>query len=292
MTFSPSLWIALMVTFLALSLVIRGIAQYSKRSLAEVETFRNLSGCCYVLLAAFFGVSVPIMPRTLELRFLFDLWVLCSFAFTTVFQTFFTSYLVDPGLLSQVSSVNELIISPLTLTLDVGYYYLFDDTEELDSYIVTHAVVCDGFSACSRRVAAFGDTATVLDIQTYDFYNYAFEQEFRDTLLCRLPERIKPYQVAMFIQKGNPLFGIVNDIIMRFVEGGFVELWREKVLTKFLVEKKVTHEEETIPYFVLSLKHLYVAFSALALGNAVSVCVFLTECLSFFLRDCCTEETL
>ncbi|KAJ9586513.1 hypothetical protein L9F63_019839 [Diploptera punctata] len=293
MTFSPSLWTALIATFITIAVIMRWIAEYSRRSITEVETYKNLPGCLQVLLAAFFNVSVSIMPITVELRILFSLWVWFSFSLTTVFQTFFMSYLVDPGTLKQVTTVDELLESSLTLTFDIGYYYLFEFGGERESKIISISKICDGFAVCSRRTATVGDTATVMDILNYDFYSHLYEEEFHDTLLCRLPERIEPYQVAMFMQKGNPLFESVNDIIVKLVESGIIDWWRGNVLSRqILARPKNPHEEEYIPYFVLSMKHMYVAFTVLGLGYFVSFCAFIIEYLIQFMQDCSSDSQL
>jgi hypothetical protein len=52
----------------------------------------------------------PISDK-LRLGYLLFVWYSC--AVSTVFQTFFTSVLVDPGMKKQISSIDELLSSGL-----------------------------------------------------------------------------------------------------------------------------------------------------------------------------------
>ena len=54
------------------------------------------------------GVSVPEMPRIFRVRTLFILFLLYSFALGTIFQSFFTSFLVSPGYVSRISSLEDI----------------------------------------------------------------------------------------------------------------------------------------------------------------------------------------
>jgi hypothetical protein len=56
----------------------------------------------------FVGVSVPAMPRTYRMRALFMLFVWYSFAMSTIFQSFFVSFLVSLGYVSRISSLNDV----------------------------------------------------------------------------------------------------------------------------------------------------------------------------------------
>jgi len=277
-TFALSVWTALVLSFFAVAIVIWRLAKFPDEH-QEAKRYLSFVGTFQTLLAVFLNVGVNQMPLGLFLRGFFCLWVWSCFALTTVFQTFFTSFLVDPGLEKQVSNVEELLASNLVLTFDVGYLPLFEDVEERENLILSRWVSCPGFEACSRRTAKVGDAATILDFQNFDGFKHQFVDEKGDSLLCRLPGKISGYLIAMFMQKGNPLFGPVNNVILRVMEAGLVDFWWSLIVERKKFTTYTDSEDAPIKYFVFSMSHLYVAFTFLALGHCVSFVVFVLEVL-------------
>ena len=277
-TFAISVWASLILAFVAFAVVMWALAKFPGER-QEPTYYRSFVGTFQALLAVFLNVSVNCLPFKIFLRLFFCLWIWSSFALTTVFQTYFTSYLVDPGHEKQVSGVEELLASKLTLTFDNGYKDLFEGEDERAKLILSRQVRCPDFEACARRTATLGDAATVLDFQRFDVYKHKFIDENGDSLLCRLPDKISGYQITMFMQKGNPLFRPVNGVILRLVEAGLVDFWWSMVVyrQKFTTEKESA--EAPIQYFVFSLSHLYVAFTFLALGFCLGILVFILEIL-------------
>jgi hypothetical protein len=280
-TFALSVWAVLILTFFSVVIVTWSIARFPNER-RECADYRSFVGTFQALLAVLLNVGVNRMPLTLRLRGFFCVWVWSSFALTTVFQTYFTSFLVDPGLEKQVSDVEELLASDLILTFDNGYIYLFADLEEREKQILDRWVSCPGFEACSRRTATVGDAATVLDFQNFDAYKHQFLDENGDSLLCRLPGKISGYLIAMFMQKGNPLFGPVNNMILRIMEAGLVDFWWSQSVERKKLSRNRETEVASITYFVFSMSHLYVAFTFLLLGYGFSFLVFVLELLCNF----------
>lgn len=279
--FTLSVWAFLILTFFAVAIVMWRLAKFPDEH-QETAQYRSFVGTFQMLLAVFLNVGVNRMPLTLVLRVFFCVWVWSSFALTTVFQTYFTSFLVDPGLEKQVSDVEELLASNLVLTFDNGYLHLFDDVEESEQQILSRWVSCPGFEACSRRTAVVGDAATILDFQKFDLYSQKFVDENGNSLLCRLPSKISGYLITMFMQKGNPLFRHVNDVILRIMEAGLVNLWWSQMVERLKSSTYQESEDTLITYFVFSMSHLYMAFTFLVLSHGLSVLVFILELLCNF----------
>jgi hypothetical protein len=285
-TFTLSVWAVLILAFFAVAVVMWRLAKLPDE-LREAAKYRSFVGTFEALLAVFLNVGVSRMPLTLSVRAFFCLWVWCCFALTIVFDTFFTSFLVDPGLEKQVSDVEELLSSDLVLTFDKGYVHLFEDMQEREKQIMSRWVSCPGFEACSRRTALVGDSATVLDFQRFDYYRHKFVDGNGGTLLCRLPGKISGYLIAMFMQKGNPLFQPINDVILHVMEAGVVDFWWSLIVQGLTLSRYQESEDAPITYFVFSMSHLYVAFTFLALGYGLSVLVFLVE-----VRSRCAHVTV
>ncbi|KAJ4436691.1 hypothetical protein ANN_16822 [Periplaneta americana] len=64
----------------------------------ESTSYKSISSCLYNVWAVHLGVSVTDMPRTTILRTLFIMCVWYAYAMGNLFQMYFTSFLVDPGL--------------------------------------------------------------------------------------------------------------------------------------------------------------------------------------------------
>jgi hypothetical protein len=170
-TFALPVWAVLIVAFVAFATVMWGLAKFPDER-QECTLYRSFVGMLQSLMAVFLNVGVNRMPCNIFLRSFFCLWIWSSFALTTVFQTYFTSFLVDPGLEKQVSDIEELLASSLTLTFDDGYKDLFGVLDEQAELILSRRVSCRGFEACSRRTATVGDAATILDFQKFDEYRH------------------------------------------------------------------------------------------------------------------------
>jgi hypothetical protein len=90
---SPSVWVAIVVVLFLVSVVSCCLAKQSN----DIRSYTTLLSALYNIWSVSVGVSVTGKPRSLMLMFLFVIFVLYYSAISTVFQTFLTSFLVDPG---------------------------------------------------------------------------------------------------------------------------------------------------------------------------------------------------
>jgi len=101
------------------------------RTTFDSNTYKDITNC---LLSAWFlvlGVGVHKIPLSQPLRGLFFLWLTYSLAINTVFQTYVTTYIVDPGHRHQIDSVDEIVESGLEVyVLDFLYELLGDDFQK------------------------------------------------------------------------------------------------------------------------------------------------------------------
>jgi hypothetical protein len=275
-TFALSVWASLILAFVAFAIVMWGLAKLPDEP-QESARYRSFVATLQALMAVFLNVSVIWMPSKTFIRLCFCLWIWSFFALTTVFQIYFTSFLVYPGHKKRVTDVEELLASNLIFTFDNGYKDLFLGTYERAKLILYRHVVCPNFEAFARITATIGDAATILYFERFGTFKHKFVDDDGDSLLCGLPDKISGYKITMFMQKGNPLFRPVNDVVLRLVEAGLMDFWWSMVvyLQKFSTEKEGAVAPITL--FVFSLFHLYVAFTFLALGCCISGFVFILE---------------
>jgi len=65
------------------------------------------------------------MPQTPSLRLLFFAWVCFSLAFSTVFQAFLTTFLIDSGYRTPIRNLYELFASGVMVVDLYGYNFIF-----------------------------------------------------------------------------------------------------------------------------------------------------------------------
>jgi hypothetical protein len=87
-----SVWLSIFLSFVSMVIVMWVLASYS-----DHFNYTSLQYSFLNMWAVAFEVSVHKMPHTLKARGLFLLWIWISFALCTVFQAFFTTFLVNPG---------------------------------------------------------------------------------------------------------------------------------------------------------------------------------------------------
>jgi hypothetical protein len=81
------------------------------------------------------------MPRTPSLRSLFLALVFFSLSFSTVFQAFLTTFLIDSGYKTPIQNMEELFASGITLAYQEGQNIIFDNGDEKEASIVQRSRV-------------------------------------------------------------------------------------------------------------------------------------------------------
>jgi Ca2+/Na+ antiporter len=104
--FSPSVWISVAVVLFLVTVVSWCLAKQSN----DIRSYANISSTLYNIWAVTVGASMTETPRSLRLKLFFVVFVWYCAAISTVFQTFLTSYFVDPGYDKQLKSLKEILI--------------------------------------------------------------------------------------------------------------------------------------------------------------------------------------
>jgi hypothetical protein len=73
------------------------------------------------------------MPRALSLRSLFLVWVCSSVAFSTVFQAFLTTFLIDSGYKTPIQNMDELFASGIKFASSSEYNFIFEKDDETEA---------------------------------------------------------------------------------------------------------------------------------------------------------------
>lgn len=270
--FSMYLWFALLVTIFLVAAVIWCLAN---RSL-ETRVYTHISSILYNIWAIVLGVSVTAMPRTFRLRTIIFPWICYCFAISSVFQTFFTSYLVDPGLQQQISSIGELLDSGMQFGFrsDLKHYYEGSDIRR-NQELLKRSGGCSGTAECVRRIIRTRNYATVAESW---YVKKILSASQNGEYVCPMNDfEIFPIYLVVCLSKGHMFLGALNKITFSLVEAGIIlqESKQQRVYNDIEIKK----EDNDEAYFVFAIVHLRMVFYLLLLGYFLSFIAFLAEIL-------------
>ncbi|KDR23912.1 hypothetical protein L798_10264 [Zootermopsis nevadensis] len=286
--FSTGMWILVFVVVILAAAVMLCLSVFSANTSHEVELYKNMCGCLTSAWAVLLGTSVVKMPVSIPLRLFFILWVSCSLAVNTVFQTFVTTYLVNPGQQKQIDSVKSL--------LDSGIYYgfhpdmdafLMDDTNLILSEILKQREACSNIVSCLQRVAEKCDFATLLSSDSVHYMNtYKFLDRSGKGLLCTIKAPAFTAYKTFYLPKHSKYRKILNRMIAVANEAGLINYWWKEILITSRIKagsiKRHTLQDD---YSVFLLTHLQGAFYLLMLGHFISSSCFVGELIFHWLRS-------
>ncbi|PSN52611.1 Ionotropic receptor 198 [Blattella germanica] len=279
MVFSTGTWTAVLLWILFAVIIMVLLARNTKGGgIQEWDIYKRVPICLSCILSIVLGVSVAVMPRTQSLRLFFISWVWYCFAMTTVFQAFFITFLINPGLEHQVNTFEEILKSGVSF----GYNPLID------------AIVSDSESEVRNRRLACNDNnkPPCLDWVAYNrnfslllsatFMDYILTRWYLDEngkpLICQAGDTFYGTHYVTYMNKGHPLLEQMNRMITRVIEAGFnaqlMERGMEKQRIQAAAKEREVYSDE---YNNLSLDYLQGAFLIHICGVFLSFIAFLGE---------------
>jgi hypothetical protein len=210
---------------------------------------------------------------------LFVVFVWYCSAISTVFQTFFTSFLVDPGYGGQLTSLDEILDSGI----EFGYteavsilFSLYSDSRYKE--IFERAEIFSTFVECFNRIRETGNFATFAPVWAVQIYANSINDH---SFICPLNDHdFDFYYVTTYLQKGSFFLESVNKYIIRSFESGVIDKFLKGVI--FMSRLNRNDIDVTDGYFVFNLSHLLFAFYILVFGHGLSFLLFLFEVFYHF----------
>jgi hypothetical protein len=290
--FAWSVWLALSLVCLLAVLATFWIQRISQEP-------RGASECFLAVWAVTLGVSVHQMPHTCRLRLFFFMWVCYSLAISTVFQGFFTSFLVEPGRQKQTSSLEKMIQSGEKCASTANYImqWCADKTE-----------VC---SACSQHCNdTFTCLGNLLEPENYAVLASELDMEVmlpyfsRKHFHCSTEDEVIHIMYLMLVKKRSFAINIIDTKIRNMMEAGIIEKLKSESVKQirkeigteihsFLTNQQsenlktslknnaASDENNESDYFVFTISHLQVAFYLLIIGHGVSCAMLVIEILIY-----------
>jgi hypothetical protein len=288
--FSVHMWINFTLALVLAVITIRFISNYShKLHLQESKSFNNVFAVTSTVISVVLSVSVNTQPRSAPLRLFFFCWVWYSVAISTVFQSYLTTFLIEPGYMEPIKTVEQMLASDKKFGLVQSYEKFFNDSSEsTDSTILKKAVRCPDYNTCLNWTIVYHNISTILDDFTKLLMNADgnWTDENNRPIACELEYGgVETSGVSFWVSKGSHLLVFINDIIGRVVEGGiFVQisnlgLYKAKLKSKF---HSPTFDDT---YYAISVSHLQTVFYLLLLGYLLAFACVVTEKLRHFYRS-------
>ena len=199
---------------------------------------------------------------------------------STVFQAFFTSYLVEPGYGKKFETFDDLLHSNLAY----GYNYVLEDGMgstsygEYRSFPTSRRQDCSDIVECTIRIANNDQLCTISTPRISQYI--ASEMGIADTSkhLCTLEEHIFTTGFISVFNNGSPFLNRLNVLTRRSLEGGLLDrYWAQLLWITRLRSKMRFGDGEKDLYFVFSLSHLSSAFCVLGFGYMLILAVFLAK---------------
>ncbi|PNF13985.1 hypothetical protein B7P43_G08686 [Cryptotermes secundus] len=277
--FSCGVWVSVMMSVVVSVPIMTLVARIAGDSL-----YRSASNTLSNTWAAIVSVSLSAMPRTWPLRCFFMSWVCYSLAVDTVFQTYLTSFLIDPGVMPHARNVEELARSEMKLgfsSMDSVFYE--DKTDTQSRKIMAKKVACGPGDTCFIWAKRYKNLSILISDIIYKFQSSLNRSlDTNSNLLCEIEDGVvERGSIVMVLPKGSSLLDSVNDIILHVVEGGIFGEWvkmtdhMQMVKTKAFFPRGLSDE-----YYELSLAHLQSAFYLLLCGYGLAFIIFVIEAVS------------
>ncbi|PSN33682.1 Ionotropic receptor 670 [Blattella germanica] len=295
--FDMSVWFLIFSSIMSSAVIMTFICSfYTRNGVIESTTFQSISRSLCSLWAVLLGVGLFRLPRTFCLRSILLVFVCYSFSLNTIFQTYFTSLLMNPGYEHHISTINELLSSGLEFGYNPGYDYHFQGSpHSRDIQILKRRVACYNRSYCFDRVSKSGDFC-YLDLE---FIADMYKCRRKDVRMCTLHDGSMYAYSTIYMKKGSHLITIIETVFIQLYEAGIGFKLKEKQYAAFksgkLNSSWFTNEAiENIGITLdnkdalLMLKHLQVAFYLKVIGILLSCVSFIMEIILHKFKIFCT----
>ncbi|KAJ9595847.1 hypothetical protein L9F63_012970 [Diploptera punctata] len=275
--FGLTTWIVMAIILFLSSIIIW--RQANKISNKTERAYKELTRSVVILWTVFIGVSVPQLPKSTEIRIFFMTFVIYSFSICTVFQAFFTTFLVEPGYGEIFHNINEVSEANITFGHTVFTPIIMAGLGYDKHQKFRHNCLCPSYRYCIENIILGENIAMIIPHYLALYFANEIGVSNDNEEVCFLDEILITTGLSVGVSKGSPLLSVFNKYLTRIMEGGILEECWSTI--KHEVNLKANnsnsrHEE----YFVFSMKHLNPIFVLLMMGCLLSTIIFIVELLS------------
>jgi hypothetical protein len=297
--FTVSVWLMAGVVF-ALSAVVvwLGVKRAEGSVMKESPRYMTIQNSVQNIWAVALGMAASDMPQTTKVRSYFGLFVWICFVMNTLFQTYFRSYLVDPGIKKRIRTLEELYNSDLVYNFHVeNDNYLNFSLPSFYSGIKLRRKACETTEHCLYDLLRSNKFAVI---------GHSFHTDYCTSIidkpeLCTVDVAIYRLSFAMHLAKGSHLVHAFNDVIHRILQAGLIGKWWNDLKMTYKLSAAYHHSsifpnfadfiQDDNDYFVFSVSHMQLAFYGIGVGGLVGFVILIGEILHYKLFKKAARKT-
>jgi hypothetical protein len=305
--YSSSVWFSFFLIGILVAVMMRLLATHVKNyHFRESHSYQTFQCCLYIVWAIAVGVCAPAMPKTSILRIFVFVYLCYSFALNIIFQSSFSSFLVNPGSEKQISSVKDILDSGIEYGYSSDTHIVLKYADESEYRIMQeHWIRCEDQYQCFDRFIKNENFACISNEFFVEYLRMTTELGHAKREVCTLSNDIARISSVMYLKKANPFLNQLNKIIRRMTEAGLKTKWKDDLFRRDRIRalSSVNNHNHTLDsnnvddnnfeggYFVFSLIHLQIAFHVLFLGFVLSSVLLIGEILYQRFEKCGTRTT-
>lgn len=276
--FKLSLWMGFLAAYVIVSIIMWKIVKVTRKisvTASKNEAYTSLPKCLLNFWAIILEESASNNPPDVAvIRAVFFAWVLYCWALNTVYQTYLTSFLIDPGLKPPLASEDEILASGIDYDTETSTISIYGGLAEKR---YKRMKITNDIESTEERVVK-GTSAFLFSKYLVD-YNIAVK--YMDAngkpRICKIEDDFAANLITMFVPKGFPFKARYDQVLLFLMQAGLLNLWWENIKYTATLETAGDISPPSGEYIALTMEHLQSAFYFLILGYAISVFSFLLE---------------
>lgn len=274
--FKLDLWLVFILSYVIYASLMWISATLNNMQGNKELSYTSVSKCFLNLWAVILGVAAHgKIPSKSVIRTSFVLWVLYSLVLNVVYQTFLTTFLIQPGFEHEISTVNELLESGMEMGLPTTVDTVLP---ELTSKLYIRRTFCTDMSTCFHRLAFEGNFAVLCSKYNTE---YDVARKYTDSsgksLICHLKEDFSLQFITLTVRKGSHLLDKFNRIISHVLEAGLMNTWWKNLKYKATLRAASAFTGHNSKHTAMTTQHFQSAFFVLAIGLILAMLCFVWE---------------
>jgi hypothetical protein len=204
-----------------------------------------------------------------------------SVAISTVFQAYLTTFLIEPGYVEPIKTVEQMLASDMKFGFYEQLEVFFEKVPgSVDSYILNNSLKGTHVGPLFNWAAFYQNMSILFEHLNIEICRDLgkLRDENKRPLLFELEDGgVTRVEMLLLVYRGNPLLELINNVIDRMVEAGIVlhikkmEFHKERILS--IPDILGPHDT----YSAFGVSHLQTAFYLLMLGYLLAIACFVTE---------------